>query len=154
MSPKIASRNAELLGKILALKADHPFWGYRRIWAHLRFIQGLMINKKRVLRLIRANGLLVTRNTRLRALRTSTRAKPRPMHPNEWWGIDMTKVMVEGFGWVYIVIVLDCVLLVLYFVLTFKASQRPDYQRERASASRITSIKLPPIHLFGFRLFK
>jgi hypothetical protein len=53
-----------------------------------------------------------------------------------------------------IVIVLDCVLLVLYFVLTFKASQRPDYQRERASASRITSIKLPPIHVFGFRLFK
>jgi hypothetical protein len=53
-----------------------------------------------------------------------------------------------------IVIVLDGVLLVLYFVLTFKASQRPDYQRERASASRITSIKLPPIHLFGFRLFK
>jgi hypothetical protein len=53
-----------------------------------------------------------------------------------------------------IVIALDCVLLVLYFLLTFKASQRPDYQRERASASRITSIRLPPIHIFGFRLFK
>ena len=53
-----------------------------------------------------------------------------------------------------IVIALDCVLLLLYFVLTFKASQRPDYQRERASASRITSIKLPPMHLFGFRLFR
>jgi hypothetical protein len=53
-----------------------------------------------------------------------------------------------------IVIALDCVLLLLYFVLTFKASQRPDYQRERASASRITSIKLPPVRLFGFRFFK
>ena len=107
MSPKIAARNAELLGKVLALKADHPFWGYRRIWAHLRFVQGLPVNKKRILRLMRANGLLVTRNTRLRALRTSTRSKPRPTRPNEWWGIDMTKVMVEGFGWVYIVIVID-----------------------------------------------
>jgi hypothetical protein len=53
-----------------------------------------------------------------------------------------------------IVIGLDCILLVLYFVLTFKASQRPDYHRERVSASRITSIRLPPIHLFGFRIFK
>jgi hypothetical protein len=53
-----------------------------------------------------------------------------------------------------IVIALDCVLFVLYFILTFKASQRPDYQRERVSASRITSIKLPAIHIFGFRFFK
>ena len=26
---------------------------------------------------------------------------------DEWWGIDMTKVMIEGFGWVYLVVVLD-----------------------------------------------
>jgi putative transposase len=36
-----------------------------------------------------------------------TGSKPQPTQPNEWWGIDMTKVLVEGFGWVYIVIVLD-----------------------------------------------
>ena len=30
-----------------------------------------------------------------------------PDKPNEWWGIDMTKVMVEDFGWMYIVVVLD-----------------------------------------------
>ncbi len=53
-----------------------------------------------------------------------------------------------------VVIALDCVLLVLYFTLTFKASQRADYQRERVSASRITSIKLPPLNIFGFRIFK
>ena len=53
-----------------------------------------------------------------------------------------------------IVIGLDCVLLVLYFILTFKASQRADYQRERVSASRIVSIKLPPLQVFGFRIFK
>jgi Family of unknown function (DUF6163) len=53
-----------------------------------------------------------------------------------------------------VVIALDCVLLALYFILTFKASQRADYQRERVSASRITSIKLPPLNIFGFRIFK
>lgn len=26
---------------------------------------------------------------------------------NMLWGIDMTKVMVEGFGWMYIVVVPD-----------------------------------------------
>ena len=33
--------------------------------------------------------------------------KPRPSRPNEWWGIDMTKVMVEGQGSGYVVVVLD-----------------------------------------------
>ena len=32
---------------------------------------------------------------------------PRPTHPNEWWGIVMTKVLVDGFGWAYIVLVVD-----------------------------------------------
>jgi len=27
--------------------------------------------------------------------------------PNEWWGIDMTKFLVESLGWVYVVIVVD-----------------------------------------------
>ena len=32
---------------------------------------------------------------------------PKPDRPNQWWGIDMTKVMVQGFGWIYITVVLD-----------------------------------------------
>jgi transposase InsO family protein len=76
-------------------------------WAQLRFVDGLRINKKRVLRLMRAHDLLVKGNPRLKALRTPTRSKPRPTAPNQWWGIDMTKVMVEPLGWVYVVIVLD-----------------------------------------------
>jgi putative transposase len=44
--PKVAARNAELLERIRYLKAEHPFWGYRRIWAHLRYVDGLMVNRK------------------------------------------------------------------------------------------------------------
>jgi putative transposase len=51
--------------------------------------------------------LVVTPNLRLKATRTPTGSKPRPTQPTEWWGIAMTKVLVEGFGWVSIVIVLD-----------------------------------------------
>ena len=89
------------------MKAEHPFWGYRRIWAYLRFVEPLPVNKKRIWRLMREHHLLVPPNLQLKAKRTPSRDKPRPTKPNEWWGIDMTKVLVEGFGWVYIVVVLD-----------------------------------------------
>jgi putative transposase len=106
-SLRVTQRNEALLQRIRALKAEHPFWGYRRIWAYLHFVEQLPVNKKRVLRLMRAHHLLVTPNLRLRAKRTPMRSKPKPTKPNEWWGIDMTKVLVEGVGWIYIVVVLD-----------------------------------------------
>jgi putative transposase len=106
-APTVDQRNASVLERIQALKAEHPFWGYRRIWAHLRCVDGLLINKKRVLRLMRAHELLVKSNHRLKATRTPGRSKPRPTIPHQWWGIDMTKVMVEPIGWMYVVIVLD-----------------------------------------------
>jgi putative transposase len=56
---------------------------------------------------MREHHLLVPPNLKLKAKRTPTGSKPRPHKPNEWWGIDMTKVMVAGCGWVYIVVVLD-----------------------------------------------
>lgn len=56
---------------------------------------------------MRKHHLLVGPNTKLRAQRTSSPPKPRPAAPNQWWGLDMTKVLVEGCGWVYIVLVLD-----------------------------------------------
>ena len=105
-SPSVAQRNQKVLARIRALKAEHPFWGYRRIWAQLR-AQDLPVNKKRILRLMRKNDLLVKPNLRLKAKRTSTKAKPRPTRPNEWWGIDMTKVLVQNFGWIYVTVVLD-----------------------------------------------
>jgi putative transposase len=104
---KVAARNAVLLERIRDLKAEHPFWGYRRIWAHLRYVDGLFVNQKRVYGVTKAADLLVRSNPKLRARRKADTTKPRPARPNEWWGIDMTKVMIEGFGWVYLVVVLD-----------------------------------------------
>ncbi len=105
-SKSVAERNTFILERIRQLKSEHPFWGYRRVWAHLRYVDDILINKKRVLRLMQKHNLIVTQNTRLKAKRISDKKKPRPSCPNSWWGIDMTKVMSEN-GWVYIVIVLD-----------------------------------------------
>lgn len=56
------------------------------------------INKKRVLRLMQRNDLLVKPDTKLKATRAPCRSKPRLERPNQWWGIDMTKAMVGGFA--------------------------------------------------------
>lgn len=106
-SAKTIERNLPILKRIKEMKSEHPFWGYRRMWAYLKYVDGLEINKKRVLRLMQRHDLLVKPDMKLRASRVPGRSKPRPERPNQWWGIDMTKVMVNGFGWIYIAVVLD-----------------------------------------------
>jgi putative transposase len=105
-SEKVTHRNLGLLEKMQQIKSEHPFWGYRRVWAYLNYVEGILVNKKRVLRLMREENMLVKANMNLKALRSPQRSKPRPTRPNEWWGIDMTKVLC-GSGWVYIVLVMD-----------------------------------------------
>ena len=55
---------------------------------------------------MREHDLTVTRKL-YKAKRTPQRSKPRPIRLNQWWGIDMTKFLVETLGWVYLVVVLD-----------------------------------------------
>ena len=106
-SLRVTQRDEGLLPRIAALKAEHPFWGYRRVWAYVRCVAQLPVNKKRIGRLMREHRLLVPPDLRLKAKRTPSRSKPKPTRPNEWWGIDMTKVMGAGFGWLSLVVVLD-----------------------------------------------
>ncbi len=101
--------NKKLLEDIRTLKSEHPNWGYRRVWAFLRRHQykGAKINHKRVYRLMKADNLLVPKNIRLKANRTRTKDKPRTEIPNEYWGIDMTKVLIPSAGWLYLHVAID-----------------------------------------------
>jgi putative transposase len=96
-----------ILERIRAIKSDHPLWGYRRIWAYMRYRDNQVVGKNRVYRLMKEHELLVSKNQRLKAKRYSTRPKPRAILPNQYWGTDMTKVKIHGWGWVYVHIVLD-----------------------------------------------
>ena len=96
-----------ILGKIISIKSDHPFWGYRRIWAYLRYRQNMVVGKNRIYRLMKENRLLITKKSRLLAKRKPFRPKPISKKPNAIWGTDMTKVKIGSFGWVYLHIVLD-----------------------------------------------
>ena len=104
-SQSVAVRNGLIVGRLRELKSEHPFWGYRHCWAHLRYVDRLDVNKKRVYRLMKAHQLLATQTTH-DVPRVSTRPKPRPDRPNQWWGIDMTKAMTDS-GWAYVVLVKD-----------------------------------------------
>jgi transposase InsO family protein len=103
----VVQRDEELLPRLRARKAEHPCWGSRRIWAYLPFVEHHVVNKKRGRRLMREHHLLVPPTLKLKAKRTPAGRKPHPTKPHEWWGIEMTKVMVEGVGWISIVVVLD-----------------------------------------------
>jgi putative transposase len=86
-SLRAVQRDEGLLPRIQALKAEHPFWGYRPIWADLQFVEQLPVNKKRTWRLIWEHRLLVPPNLRLKAKQTRSGSNPKPTKPNQWWGI-------------------------------------------------------------------
>lgn len=98
-----------ILTHIMSVKADQPNWGYRLVWAYLKYQMDLPFNKKRIYRIMKEHTLLVKKNTKLKAIRDNqnNRSKPKATRPNQFWGIDMTKVMISGYGWTYLVIVLD-----------------------------------------------
>jgi hypothetical protein len=68
------------------------------MWADWRCIEQVPVKNKRMLRVRRAHPLVVTPTSQLKATRTPTRSIPRATTPNEWWGLEMTKVLVEGCG--------------------------------------------------------
>ena len=99
--------NEHLLEKVREIKLEHPAWGYRRVWSYLKFRMNYKVNRKRIYRLMKKYGLLVQRPSRLIASRTPIREKPRTDIPNCVWGMDMTKVMIPSYGWIYLHLALD-----------------------------------------------
>lgn len=99
-------RDAKVLNEMEEIKLQHPFWGYRRVWAWLFYRESICVNRKRVYRIMKENGLLVSQKN-YEACRTPQRSKPRADRPRQFWGIDMTKFMIPSMGWAYLVVVLD-----------------------------------------------
>lgn len=106
-SLSVMVRNEGVLNQIKLIKSEHPLWGYRRIWSYLKYRQGMSVNKKRIYRLMKEHELTVTPEVRLKAKRGPIKRKPVAVKPNEYWGIDMTKIRMRTWGWLYLVIILD-----------------------------------------------
>ncbi len=93
---------------IVVACGDKPAYGYRRVAWWLRRKQGLTVNGKRGLRVMRERGLLVAPR-RLRARRQKEWGRVIAEAPNQVWQSDMTKVWAgANVGWAYLVSVIDC----------------------------------------------
>jgi len=104
--PQPLPREERLRHQIRERCGAHPFWGYRRVTAWLRYREATWVNHKKVYRLMREEGLTVNRKQRGTVVKP-VRPKPQAERPQQYWGIDMTKFLIPSIGWVYLVIVLD-----------------------------------------------
>jgi len=94
--------------EIVAACGAKPAYGYRRVRWWLRRKEGVVVNGKRVLRVMREHGLLV-RARRLRARRRKDWSRVETERPNQVWQADLTKIWAgPAVGWAYLVSVIDC----------------------------------------------
>ena len=107
--PATSISDAELVRLLRQVLEDSPFAGegYRKLRARLRREQGVRVSGKRVLRLLRREGLLAPQRAR-------GRRKPRPHDgtiiptaPNLRWGTDATMAWTRRDGWVWGFCVVD-----------------------------------------------
>jgi putative transposase len=113
-TPAPDDRDAEVLACIKGIGEEFEAYGYRRICAELRH-QGLVVNSKRVRRLMREHDLQPRRRRRYTATTDSDHDEPLFENkaqgmtldgPNQLWVADMTYVTVVG-GFVYVAVILD-----------------------------------------------
>ncbi len=98
--PKPAVRDQEVVAAIREVLARTPFHGegYRKVRARLAH-RGLQIGGKRVLRLMRAHGLLAPRRLGPPNGNPAHDGTIITQRPEEMWGTDATRFYTEGDGW-------------------------------------------------------
>ncbi len=124
----VAQEELDLMHRIDHVHTDHPFYGSRMMTAHLR-LEGRLLNRKRVRRLMRKMGLEST------APGPQT-SKPHPEHrvypyllrgvavnrPNHVWATDITYLRMDS-GFAYLCAVIDWF---SRYVLSFRLSNSLD----------------------------
>jgi putative transposase len=101
------ARDEALLSRIKALIEEFPTYGYRRICALLRKRDKLMVNRKRVHRLMREQRWLITQRSTSPKPRVQ-KSRSRSERSNERWAMDITHVSCGADGWGHLVAVIDC----------------------------------------------
>jgi len=106
--PRSSRADRQYDEQIVVACGEKPAYGYRRVAWWLQRKENLLVNRKRVLRVMRERGLLV-RSRRLRARRKKEWGRVEAAHPNQIWQSDMTKIWAgPTVGWAYLVSVIDC----------------------------------------------
>jgi putative transposase len=111
-----AEADAELRDQIEDVQAEFPFYGYRRVHEHLERHCGVTVNKKRLQRVMRENGLraLIWRGFRVKTTDSDHDHGFAPNllpgrtidGPNQVWVADITYIRIRT-GFVYLAAILD-----------------------------------------------
>jgi putative transposase len=105
---------ARLIERIKEICAEWPCYGYRRVTAQLD-AEGILVNHKKVMRLMREHGLTVRPRRRFVATTDSDHDGPIfqnlakdvvPTGPNQLWVADITYIAIAA-GFVYLAAILD-----------------------------------------------
>ncbi len=96
-----------LVQRIRRLIRQFPSFGYRKLWAMLRFRQGIDVNRKTVYRILKLKGWFVHQRRyrprpRVRASRSVASSS------NARWAMDVTHIDCGADGWGHLVAVIDC----------------------------------------------
>jgi putative transposase len=103
-----------LVERMHAIQGEFPTYGYRRITAQLR-AEGILVNRKRVARLMRLHGMQVRPRRRHAATTDSDHDSPIfpnlakdmvPDGPDQLWVADITYIAIAT-GFVYLAVNLD-----------------------------------------------
>jgi putative transposase len=113
-APVVQVDDAELVARITAICDAFEAYGYRRVGAELRH-QGVVVNGKKIRRLMRAHDLQPRRRRRFVATTDSDHDSPIFPNlakdlvvdgPNQLWVGDLTYIAITG-GFVYLAALLD-----------------------------------------------
>ena len=103
----IEESDRAILPIIRRLKADHQFWGYRRIWAYLNFVERIVINKKRVYRLLPRERFARPETTRNSKRNGRAGNQSRARKNQTVGGASIRAKVLTADGWAYLVVVND-----------------------------------------------
>ena len=113
-APVATADEAEIVARIEAICEEFEAYGYRRVGAALRH-QGIIVNSKKVRRLMREHNLQPRRRKRFVATTDSDHDGPifpnlakdvTADGPNQLWVADITYVAI-AVGFVYVAVILD-----------------------------------------------
>ncbi|AAR33887.1 IS3 family transposase [Geobacter sulfurreducens] len=101
--PKTPLSDDEVLSLIRTDLETSPFVGegHRKVWGRLRFVKGIKVGRKRVLRLMRENNLLSPHRV-VQGQPKDHAGKIITAAPNVMWGTDGTKIFTLEEGWCWL----------------------------------------------------
>jgi putative transposase len=108
----ISDEELFIMRRIDEIHTNEPTWGYRTITTVLRRDYGLLINRKRVRRIMRDMGIYaiypkpnLSKRYHAQYIRPYLLRKLKVVRPNQVWGVDITYIrMQKGFMYLFVII--------------------------------------------------